>query len=79
MYNHKAHPPKMFLSLQIVAVMHHKPKNADFWARGDRKWVGGGPFCKIFKNCFKIFHIQQKKLISCDSMQFKFCKKVFIC
>ena len=35
--NHKAHPPKGFLSLQIVAVVHGKSKNPKFWASGARK------------------------------------------
>ena len=35
--SHKALPPKGFSNLQIVAVVHHKPKNAKFWASGVRK------------------------------------------
>ena len=54
--SYKAQTPKGCLSLQIVAVVHHKPKKPKFWASGIRNWVGGGTFCKIFKNCFEILH-----------------------
>ena len=60
--NKKTHPPKIFLSLQIVAVMHHEPKNSDFRAsKRGQKLVWWTPFCKIFKNYFEIFHTEQKK------------------
>ena len=35
--SHKAYPPKGFLSLQIVAVVHHKPEKPKFWASEVRK------------------------------------------
>ena len=40
--SYKAQTPKGCLSLQIVAVVHHKPKNPKFWASGVRKlgWWG---------------------------------------
>ena len=53
---YKTHPPKGFSSLQIVAVVHHKPETPKFGQVGSEKWVGGGTFRKIFKNCFEIFH-----------------------
>ena len=40
----KAHPPKRFLSLQIVAIEHHKPGNPKFWASGVRKMGWWGTF-----------------------------------
>ena len=72
--SYKAHSPKGFLSLQIVAVVHHKPKTPKFWASGVKKWVGGGPFCKILKIVLKSF-IHNKKLIPCHSRQFKILQK----
>ena len=42
--SYKTHPPIGFLSLQIVAVMHHKPENSKFWAIGVRKKVWWGTF-----------------------------------
>ena len=44
MCNYKAHPPTGFLSLQIVAVVHHKPENPKFWASGVRKMGWWGTF-----------------------------------
>ena len=40
--SYKAQTPKGCLSLQIVAVVHHKPKNPKFWASWARKlgWWG---------------------------------------
>ena len=35
--NLKRHSPKMFLGLQIIAVVHHEPENLNFWASGIRK------------------------------------------
>ena len=55
--NHKAYQPKIFLISRIIAAVHRKRENSNFWASEIRKWVGGEPFCKIFQNCFEIFHI----------------------
>ena len=40
--NHNTYPPKMFLILKIVAVVHHKQENSNFGASGVRKsgWWG---------------------------------------
>ena len=40
------------LSLQIIAVMHHKPKKTKFWASGVRKRSWWGTFLKIFQKLF---------------------------
>ena len=60
--NHKAHPPKRFLSLQIIAVVHHKLQNSNFWQEGSLNWVGGNLFAKCSKIVLKFF-IHNKKLI----------------
>ena len=75
--SHKARPPKGCLSLQIVAVVHHKPKNPKFWASGGQK-IGlvGELFVKFSKIVLKFF-IHNKKLISCHSRQFKILQKNF--
>ena len=45
----KAYPLKMFLILQILTLVHHKQKKTQISGQmGSEKWVGGGPFCKIF-------------------------------
>ena len=58
--NHKAHPPKMFLILQIIAAIHHKPGNSNFWESGVRKMDCIETFLQTFKNCFEILHTSQK-------------------
>ena len=35
-----AHLPKMFLGIQIVAIMHHKQENSNLRKVGSEKWVG---------------------------------------
>ena len=35
-YNHKAHPPKMLLSMQIVSVVRHKQKT-QIWGKWGQK------------------------------------------
>ena len=42
--SHKVHPPKGFLNLQIVAVVHHKPENSKFWASEVKKMGWWGTF-----------------------------------
>ena len=56
--SHKTHPPKELLGLQMIVVVYHKPENLKLWASamGSEKWICGGPFLKIFKNCNEIFH-----------------------
>ena len=35
-----AHLPKMFLSIQIVTIMHHKQENSNLRKVESEKWVG---------------------------------------
>ena len=62
----KAYPLEMFLILQILTLVFNlanfdsrapqtKKKTQILGQVRSEKWVGGGPFCKIFKNCFEIF------------------------
>ena len=48
-FNHKAYPPKMFLNLQIIAVVHHKPDNSKFWESGIRKMSWWGTLLENFQ------------------------------
>ena len=45
----------MFLSMQIVAVTHHKQKNSNLSKVGTQKWIGGGPFVEYSKIVLKFF------------------------
>ena len=75
--SYKAHPPKGFLSLQIVAVVHHKSKKNKILGKwGQKNGLVGDLFVKFSKIVLKSF-IHNKKLISCHSRQFKILRKNF--
>ena len=52
--------PKRFYASKLTLSCITNQKTQNFGLVGSEKWVGGGPFCKIKKNCFEIFHTQQK-------------------
>ena len=66
----------MLLCLQIIAVVHHKPENANFWASGVRKMGWWETF--FAKICFEIFHIYITKNLSHDVAGQKFCTKFLV-
>ena len=45
-----AHLPKMFLSIQIDAIMHHKQKNSNLRKVRSEKWVGKLPALSDYDN-----------------------------
>ena len=45
-----AHLPKIFLSIQIVAIMHHKQENSNLRKVGSEKWVGKLPALSDYDN-----------------------------
>ena len=46
-----AHLPKMFLRMQIVAIVHHKQENSNLGKVGSEKWIG-----KPLSDCDKLSH-----------------------
>ena len=48
--NLMAHLPKMFLSIQIVAIMHHKQETSNLRKVGSEKWVGKLPALSDYDN-----------------------------
>ena len=65
--SHKVHPPKGFLGFQIVATVHHKPKNPKILGKWCQKnGLVGDLFVKLPKIVLKSF-IHNKKLIQCHS------------
>ena len=45
-----AHLPEMFLSIQIVTIMHHKQENSNLREVESEKWVGKLPALSDYDN-----------------------------
>ena len=64
--NHKPHPPKMFLVLHIIAVVHRKREKLTFGAKwGQKNGLVGYLFVKFSKIVLKCFMHLMISCISC--------------